>query len=71
MEDKHTKINEYLSIKGASELLGVTPNTLRNWETRGFIKVSRQPFSNYRLYLKEDLIEILNSIAMSKGKNGK
>ena len=26
------KINEYMNIKKAAEFLGVTANTLRNWE---------------------------------------
>lgn len=71
MENNFLRIDEYLKIKEAAEFIGVTPNTLRNWEMRGIIKVYRDPFSNYRLYNKEDLSEILNNIKPSGNNDGK
>lgn len=56
------KINEYLNIKEASEFLGVTPNTLRNWEKAGKIRIIRNPFNRYRFYEKEALEQLLNTI---------
>jgi len=56
------KVNEYLSIKQASEFLGVTPNTLRNWEKANKVKVCRNPLNKYRLYGKEDLEQLLKNI---------
>lgn len=44
-----------LSIKEASELLGVTPNTLRTWEDNGKIKSIRTE-GGHRRYLVSDLI---------------
>ena len=44
MEDK----GSYLTLKEASERLGVHPNTLRNWERRGVIRLERLPGSRYR-----------------------
>ena len=44
-----------LSIKEASELLGVTPNTLRTWEENGKIKSIRTE-GGHRRYLISDLI---------------
>ena len=38
----------YLTLKEASEQLGVHPNTLRNWERRGVIRLERLPGSRYR-----------------------
>jgi len=38
----------YLTLKEASEQLGVHPNTLRNWEQRGIINLARLPGSRYR-----------------------
>ena len=55
------KFNEYMSIKKASEFLGVTPNTLRNWERDNKVKVYRNPQNRYRLYEKEDLEQMLNN----------
>jgi MerR family copper efflux transcriptional regulator len=55
-------LNSYLRIKDAAKFLGVSTNTLRNWEKDKKIKVARHPWNKYRLYKKEDLEEILNSI---------
>ena len=38
----------YLTLKEASERLGVHPNTLRNWERRGLVRLARLPGSQYR-----------------------
>lgn len=51
-----------MSIKKAAAFLGVTPNTLRNWEKEGKIKVFRNPQNRYRLYRHEDLENLLNRI---------
>lgn len=56
------KIIDYIKIKDAAKFLGVTENTLRNWETQQKIKVYRNPLNKYRLYKKEDLEEVLNNI---------
>lgn len=53
---------EYLKLGEASEFLGVTGNTLRNWEKAGKIKVYRHPINNYRLYLREDMSHLLKSV---------
>jgi len=51
----------YITIKEAARLLQVCPATLRNWEKRGKLKTYRHPISNYRLYIKEELIAFLAS----------
>lgn len=56
------KINEYMLLKEAAEFLGVAPNTLRNWEVEKKVLSYRHPVNKYRLYKKEDLEQILNSI---------
>lgn len=56
------KIIDYMKIKDAAIFLGVTPNTLRNWEKEKKIMVYRNPQNQYRLYKKEDLEKLLNSI---------
>ena len=50
---------EYLTIKDASELLGVTPTTLRNWDKSKKLIAHRNPVNGYRLYAVEDLTKIL------------
>lgn len=56
------RIIDYLTIKAAAELLGVTPNTLRNWEKSNKISTSRHPLNRYRLYKKEELEQLLANI---------
>ena len=56
------KITDYLKITEAAEFLGVTTNTLRNWEREKKITVYRNPQNMYRLYKKEDLEELLANI---------
>lgn len=56
------KITDYLKITEAAKFLGVTANTLRNWEKERKIKVYRNPQNSYRLYKKEDLEELLANI---------
>jgi len=58
-----TKISDFLRISEAAEYLGVSPNTLRNWENAGKITAHRHPVNDYRLFKKEDLdalLEMLN-----------
>lgn len=56
------KITDYMKIREAAIFLGVTPNTLRNWEREKKIMVYRNPQNSYRLYKKEDLEGLLQSI---------
>ena len=50
---------EYLTIKDAAELLGVTPTTLRNWDKSKKLVAHRNPVNGYRLYTLEDVTKIL------------
>lgn len=56
------KITDYLKITDAAKFLGVTPNTLRNWEKVKKVTVYRNPQNLYRLYKKEDLEKLLTNI---------
>ena len=56
------KITDYLKIKDAAKFLGVTANTLRNWEKEKKITVYRNPQNSYRLYKQEDLEQLLKNI---------
>jgi MerR family copper efflux transcriptional regulator len=63
------KLQDYLQIKAAAALLGVAPNTLRNWDRAGKIRVYRHPVNNYRLYKKADLLHLLTSIELPASSN--
>lgn len=63
---------KYLSIKTASEMLGVTPLTLRNWDKRGMLSAYRNPVNNYRVYRMDQIELLLRKIENSKNKkNGR
>jgi len=42
--------------------MGVTAETLRNWDRRGKLIPCRHPINRYRLYRREDLEKLLRSI---------
>jgi excisionase family DNA binding protein len=52
-------LNGYLTVKGAAQLLGVSAETLRNWDRSDKLKPHRHPVNGYRLYRREDLEAIL------------
>ncbi|MFO7166402.1 MAG: helix-turn-helix domain-containing protein [Chloroflexota bacterium] len=55
-------VKDYLTIKPAAELLGVSVNTLRNWERKGKLVAYRHPINGYRLYKRADLEALLAAI---------
>jgi MerR family copper efflux transcriptional regulator len=55
-----TKLSEYLRISEAADYLGVSPNTLRNWERVGKIVAHRHPMNDYRLFKREELDVLLD-----------
>ena len=56
---------EYLRIKAAAAVLGVSVNTLRNWERSGKLLAFRHPVNGHRLYKREDLDTLLASVEQS------
>jgi len=57
-----TKLSEYLRISEAAEYLGVSANTLRNWEASGKIAVYRNPMNGYRLFKQAELDALLKQV---------
>jgi excisionase family DNA binding protein len=60
------KINNYIMIEEAAKMLGVTSNTLRNWERTGKLKCYIHPINKYRLFKREELEKLLKDIHESK-----
>ena len=53
---------DFLTIKEAAEFVGVSAETLRNWDRRGKLVPTRHPVNGYRLYRKIDLEDLLKSL---------
>jgi excisionase family DNA binding protein len=52
----------YFTIKEAAKILGVSPQTLRNWDKSGKLKAYRNPINNYRVYKREQIELFLRTI---------
>lgn len=59
--------NQYITIKQASSILGVSPLTLRNWDKNGKLKALRHPMNNYRVYKIEDIEAVMEEIKSGTG----
>jgi excisionase family DNA binding protein len=64
-----TKLRDYLRISQAAEYLGVSPNTLRNWERAGKVSAQRHPVNRYRLFRRPDLDVLLHQLDGSSEKH--
>ncbi|MDV6034419.1 MAG: helix-turn-helix domain-containing protein [Phycisphaera sp. RhM] len=62
-----TKLNDFLRVTDAAEYLGVSPNTLRNWENAGKIVAHRHPVNGYRLFKQEELDDLLSAAQRPSG----
>ena len=56
------KLGPWLKLSEAADYLGVSPNTLRNWENAGKIVAYRHPVNGYRLFLRKDLDALLKQL---------
>jgi DNA-binding transcriptional regulator YiaG len=53
---------QYVTIKEAAYILGVSPLTLRNWDRNGKFPAQRHPMNNYRVYKRADLLSVIEDI---------
>lgn len=60
------KLTDYLRVSEAAEYLGVSPNTLLNWENAGKIKAHRHPLNSYRLFKQGELDALLKKVQQPK-----
>ena len=56
------RIQDYVTVARAAEMLGVSASTLRNWDRSGKLKAARNPMNGYRLYRREDIARLLARI---------
>ena len=59
-------LQDFLRVAEAAKYLGVSPNTLRNWENAGKIAAHRHPLNSYRLFKQEDLEALLSHLQESR-----
>ncbi|MFO1045216.1 MAG: helix-turn-helix domain-containing protein [Planctomycetaceae bacterium] len=60
------KTDNFLQVQEVAKLLGVSPNTIRNWGREDKLPEFRHPVNNYRLYRKQDVEKMLKSLQMPK-----
>ena len=53
-------MDKFISIKEASELVGVTTTTLRRWEQNGLFCANHRTFGNHRRYELESVLKLIN-----------
>lgn len=56
------RLDDFLTVKEAAELLGVSVNTIRNWGRESQIPEHRHPVNNYRLFKRADLEDVLRRV---------
>ncbi len=61
---------DYLRVKEAAGLLGVSDSTVRNWSRAGKLPTYRHPLNNYRLFKREDLLALVREVTASPGEPG-
>ena len=54
------KASEILTLQEACEILHCHPNTLRNWDNKGFLKAIRFGTRGDRRYRRGDVMKILD-----------
>jgi DNA-binding transcriptional MerR regulator len=65
------RLQDYLTIKKASEFLGVSSATLRHWDRAGKLVALRHPLNGYRLYREEELLGLLEQVATGTRRVGR
>lgn len=64
LKSSYQKENIHLRRKEVSDLLGITMDTLRNWEMNGLLKVKRRE-NGYRVYDSEDIVSVCDRLIIS------
>lgn len=65
-ENIMSQAEEFLQVKEAAELLGVSANTIRNWGREDKLPEYRHPVNNYRMYRRRDLEKMRKLILSPK-----
>ena len=63
-----TNFKQYLTVKQAAKILGVTIMTMHRWDDAGKLTALRHPINNYRLYRRSDLEKLLKKVGKNRKK---
>ena len=55
-------IKDYYSLSEAAEILGKSKETLRRWDRDGKLNALREPISEYRVYKKDDINNLIKPL---------
>ncbi|MBU1809074.1 MAG: MerR family DNA-binding transcriptional regulator [Candidatus Omnitrophica bacterium] len=55
-------LKEYVTVKRAAAVLGVSIMTLHRWDSNGKMKAKRHPLNGYRLYDEQKIKHLLKKI---------
>jgi len=64
-------MEDYLSIKETANIVGVSTQTLRNWEKKGILMPYRNPVNNYRMYRVPQIEQFIEESRNKRLKNTK
>ena len=65
------RLNDYLTVAEAANVLGVSKDTLRRWDRAGKLTARRHPVTRYRLYLQKELEDLLRLLGGASAKRNK
>ena len=66
MDTIELKFSDFITVDGASKLLGVSKGTVRKWESEEKLKSVIHPINGYRLFLEKDLRNLLWKLNIEK-----
>lgn len=60
------KSKQYLTIKQAAKIIGVSELTLRNWDNSKKFEAARHPINNYRVYTIDQIDNLMKKLGHKK-----
>jgi len=64
-------MEKYITVKEASGLLCITPQTLRKWEKKGYLVPCRNPVNNYRMYEIRQIEKFIEDMRNERLRRGR
>jgi hypothetical protein len=55
-------LEDFISSGQAAKLLGKSTQTIQGWDRQGKLRAYRHPINGFRLYLKADILQILEEL---------